>query len=429
MEITIRAIHNALGKSATLKGWVYNIRSSGKITFLQLRDGTGEMQVIAEKSTLSEKIWKNIHNVTIESAVIVQGKVTKHPKHEQYELQLSDIEIIHAAQEYPIGKKEHGPDFLLDHRHLWIRSPRQAAILRLRSEIIFILHEFYQKEGFYLTHTPTFTPNACEGTTDLFSVKYFDTKVYLSQNGQLYLEALAMALGKVYDMNPNFRAEKSKTRRHLTEFWTINPEIAFCTLDEALKLQERTIQYVCREILRRARPELKILERDTKVLETSAEATYPRMTHREAVQLLQSLGRKIGDKDDLGADDEALLMQQFETPLFVTHYPREIKPFYMERDPKDSSVVLNNDMLAPEGCGEIIGGGQRLVDYKALRENIQKAGLKLADFEWYLDLRRYGSVPHYGYGIGIERLVRWIAGIHHVRETIPFPRMLNRVTP
>ena|SRR3990167_3602397 len=426
---TLSHIAKFEGQHVQLKGWVFNMRSSGKIAFLQFRDGSGTIQVIAEKKSVSDELWADVQKLTIESAVIIDGTVTKHPKKDEYELQLKALEIVNIAQEYPIGKKDHGPDFLLDKRHLWIRSPTQAAILRVRSEILFAFHEFYQKEGFFLTHTPTFTPNSCEGTSDLFEVEYFDRKVYLSQNGQLYLEALAAALGKVYDLNPNFRAEKSKTRRHLTEFWTINPEIAFAGLEEGLRYQEETYKFLATRILERCAKDLALLERDTTTLANTARGDFPRLTHAEAVAKLQKLGSKIGPKDDLGAEDEAILTKQYDRPIFVTNYPKAIKPFYMPSPEGQPDVVINADMLAPEGYGEIVGGGARVSDYATMHERIKKAGLSLDDFDWYLDLRRFGSVPHYGYGIGIERTVRWITGIHHIRETIPFPRMLNRVNP
>lgn len=430
MEKTrIQHISALEGQTTQFQGWIYNARTSGKIAFLEFRDGSGEVQIIAEKSSLSDEVWNRITRLTIETSVIVTGKVAKHPKRDLFEVHLENIEIIQLAAEYPIGKKEHGPDFLLDNRHLWIRSPRQAAILRVRSEIIFLLHEFYQKQGFYLTNTPTFTPNSCEGTTDLFEVEYFDRKVYLTQNGQLYLEALAAALGRVYDLNPNFRAEKSKTRRHLTEFWSINPEIAFCEQAEGLRFQEETFKFLCKGILERCAKELQMLERDTKTLENTTQGNFPRLKHREAVSMLKKLGSDIKEADDLGADDEEILTRQFDRPIFITHYPKHIKPFYMAEDPNDPGYALNNDMLAPEGYGEIIGGGQRVPDYQTLTKRIEEAKLDMTEFAWYLDLRKFGSVPHYGYGIGIERTVRWICGLHHVRESIPFPRMLNRVTP
>jgi asparaginyl-tRNA synthetase len=373
--------------------------------------------------------WGQVETITLESSIRVTGVPKKHPKLAEYELHVSDLEVYNIAQEYPIGKKEHGVDFLMDQRHLWIRSPRQAAILRIRSAILKSFQDFYSSEGFYLTHTPSITANACEGSTDLFCIDYFGTPAFLSQNGQLYLEALAMALGKVYDLNPNFRAEKSSTRRHLIEFWTLNPEIAFCDLSQSIDYQEKTFVYLCKEILKVAKEDLQILERDTAALQKASEGNYPRLTHVEAVQMLRSLGSDIGERDDLGADDETILTKQFDRPIFITRYPAEVKSFYMEPDPADSSRVLNNDMLAPEGYGEIIGGSQRIADYNLLLEKIQQNNLKVKDYEWYLDLRKYGSVPHSGYGIGIERTVAWVCGLSHVREAIPFARTLNRVIP
>ncbi len=427
--ISLKDVKSKLDQEVSVQGWVYNFRSSGNIFFLQLRDGSGNIQAIVAKDTVSEKTWKMIERITIESSLEVTGVVKRHPTRDEYELQVQEAQIYAYAQEYPIGKKEHGPDFLLDNRHLWLRSPRQEAILRIRSAILFYLQEFYNKEGFYLTHTPTITGSACEGGSDLFEIDYFGEKAYLTQNGQLYLEALAMSLGKVYDLNPNFRAEKSKTRRHLIEFWTLNPEIAFCDLARSLDYQEKTFVYLCSKLLENHGDEFKILERDTTCIQNAAQGNFPRLTHRDATTKLQQLGSKIGDREDLGAEDETILTKQFDRPIFITRYPAEVKAFYMEPDPEDSTRVLNNDMLAPEGYGEIVGGSQRIADYDLLFQKIKDNNLNQKDYEWYLDLRRYGSVPHSGYGIGIERTVAWICGLEHVRESIPFPRLLNRLYP
>lgn len=417
-------------QSVTLSGWVYNFRSSGSIFFLQFRDGSGTIQCVVSKKDVAPAVWDACQKLTIESSVSVTGEIREEKRSASgYEMKVKEVRVIQIAEEYPIGKKEHGVDFLMDNRHLWIRAERQGAILRIRSEIVFAIQEFMRSEQFVLTHTPTFTPNACEGTSDLFEVQYFDEKAYLTQNGQLYLEALAMALGRVYDLNQNFRAEKSKTRRHLTEFWSVNPEAAFLTHEDSMALQERLIVAIVRAVLERCTKELSVLERDTKKLEQVIYGKFPRLRYHEAVQQLQKLGSDMKEGDDFGADDETMLTKQYDQPIFIERWPKVIKPFYMKTDPENSSLVLNNDLLAPEGYGEIVGGSQREDDYETLKASILKHKLPLNEFEWYLDLRRYGSVPHSGFGLGIERVVAWICGLEHVRETIPFPRLLNRIRP
>lgn len=417
------------GREVTIKGWVYNARSSGKITFLQLRDGTGFIQGIVHQPSVSAKAWADANRATIESSVIATGKVARHPKRDEYELQISDIEIVQVAEEYPIGKKEHGPDFLLDNRHLWLRSKRQWAIQRVRNSIINATYEWLNSNGFIKIDAPILTPAACEGTTTLFEVDYFDLgKAYLSQSGQLYIEAAIMSHGRVFDFGPTFRAEKSKTRRHLTEFWMMDAEMAFCDHEENMRIQEGLISHIVRRAIEGSGQELSILERDVARL-AKAQPPFPRMTHAEAVAGLRSMGSDIGPKDDLGGDDETMLTEKLDKPLFIERYPAEVKAFYMKRDPKDPKLALCSDLLAPEGFGEIIGGSQREDDYATLAKRIEEHKLPRSAFEWYLDLRRYGSVPHSGFGFGLERLTGWICGVRHIRETIPFPRMIARLTP
>jgi len=412
-----------LGQEVSLQGWIYNFRSSGKLFFLQFRDGVGFIQAIAEKAVIPA-------DLKIEASVKLTGKVAKHPKKEEYELQVSACQVIqNPITDYPISKKEHGPEFLLDNRHLWLRSRQQWAILRLRHLVKTSFCEFFNSQGFIELDTPTFTANACEGTTDLFKVKYFEGAAYLSQNGQLYLEAMSSAFGKVYDLCPNFRAEKSKTRKHLTEFWSLNPEMAFCEHEESLKIQEAGIKFMLQSVLNKGRTELAILERDITPLENTLKVPFLHYEYPEAIKELNKRGSKIKYGEDLGAEEEELLTKDADCCVVVKNWPKEIKPFYMKVHPQDKTRVLNADILAPRGFSEIVGGSQREDDYDILLANINKAKLNLADFEWYLDLRRYGSVPHCGFGIGIERMTRWVSGIHHIRETIPFPRMINRIKP
>jgi asparaginyl-tRNA synthetase len=428
-KISISEVSKYLGQDVRLQSWVFNFRSSGKIFFLQLRDGTGRIQGVISKNEVSDEAWESCEKLTMESSVIVTGVVNEDKRSPYgYEMQIKDIEVLQVAQEYPISKKEHGVDFLLDNRHLWLRSERQAAIMKVRNEIIWLMREFFRNEGFTLTDSPILTPTSCEGTTTLFSTQYFDETAYLSQSGQLYLEAMAMSLGKVYDFGPTFRAEKSKTRRHMMEFWMLDAEAAFMQHEENLKVQEKLVSYVVSNVLKSMKNELVLLERDTKLLE-KVQTPFPRMRYSAAVKKLQELGSDIKVGEDLGADDETMLMKQFDQPVFVTHYPTKIKAFYMQPDPEDPDVVLCDDMLAPEGYGEIIGGSERIWDLKLLEQRIKEHELSQKDFEWYVDLRRFGSVPHAGFGIGLERTVAWICGLDHVRETIPFPRLLNRLKP
>ncbi len=382
------------------------------------------------KDQVSEKAWEQTTQITIESSLIIMGEVSRHPKKEGvFELQATELSIVQRAEEFPIGKKEHGPDFLLDQRHLWLRVPVQWAIQRIRNEIIYATYDWMRENGYLKIDSPIFTPNACEGTTELFEIDYFGERTaYLSQSGQLYLEAAISSVGRCFDFGPVFRAEKSKTRRHLTEFWMMDAEAAFVEHEENMQIQEALIIFIVGRVLKNCHKELEILERDVEALE-KVQAPFIRMTHAEAIAKLRTLGSDIGDMDDLGADDETILTKEFDKPIFIEKYPAAVKAFYMKRDAEDPSRVLNSDLLAPEGYGEIIGGSQREDDYNALLERIREHGLSEKDFEWYLDLRKYGSVPHSGFGFGLERITAWICGIHHVRETIPFPRLINRLEP
>lgn len=429
MQIFVSDIARHVGETVIIKGWVYNLRSSGKITFLQIRDGSGFIQGIVHEPSVPAGTWDAARKLTLESSIVVKGEAAKHPKRDEFELHVKEIEIIQIAQEYPIGKKEHGPDFLLENRHLWLRSKKQWAIQRVRNTIINATYEWLGSAGFIKIDSPILTPAACEGTTTLFELDYFDLgKAYLSQSGQLYIEAAIMSHGRVFDFGPTFRAEKSKTRRHLTEFWMMDAEMAFCEHDENLKIQEELISHIVKRVLEKNRAELAILERDAGKLEKIS-PPFNRITHAEAVKALRKLGSDIKDEDDLGGDDETLLTEKMEKPLFVEKYPAKIKAFYMKRDHKYSDLALCADLLAPEGFGEIIGGSQREDDFDVLLERIKEHGLPRDAFEWYLDLRKYGSVPHSGFGFGLERLTGWICGIRHIRETIPFPRMISRITP
>jgi len=432
MEQTlVRDIAAKAGQDVLLKGWCYNFRSSGSIFFLQFRDGSGRIQAVVSKKEVPEEVWNACQSLSIEASVEVEGLVKAEPRSPSgFEIQAKAMRMVALpAAEFPIGKKEHGVEFLQDLRHLWLRSSRQEAILRVRDEIEFAMREFMKERGFTLTDSPIFTPNAAESTSELFEVKYFDEKAYLSQSGQLYLEATSSALGKTYCFGPTFRSEKSKTRRHLTEFWMLEAEASYMDYLQNMQLQEDMVVHVVKKVLANRREDLKTLERDVAPLEKVVEGGFPRITHAEAVAKLRELGSDIKEGDDLGADDETLLTQQYDKPIFVHHYPVEIKAFYMKPDPQDPTRVLNDDLLAPEGYGEIIGGSQRIDDLKLLEERIKSHGLPMEAFEWYLDIRRYGSVPHSGFGIGLERTVAWICKLPHVRETIPFARLLNRLKP
>ncbi|MBI4850213.1 MAG: asparagine--tRNA ligase [Acidobacteria bacterium] len=429
-QVYISDVAKHVGEEITIKGWLYNIRSSGKLMFPQLRDGSGIIQGVVFKKNIPESVWEACKNLTQESALIVKGT----PRADErapggFELDVTDVEVIQVAHDYPITPKEHGIEFLMDHRHLWLRSRRQHSILKVRAEIIRAVRDFFDDRDFTLCDTPIFTPAACEGTTTLFECDYFDDeKAYLTQSGQLYNEATAMAFGKVYCFGPTFRAEKSKTRRHLTEFWMVEPEIAYATLEDVMELAENFITFIVQRVLERRKEELKVLERDISKLENIA-PPFPRLHYNDAAKMLKEGGLAFEYGGDLGAPDETFLSEKYDKPLMVHRYPAPVKAFYMEPDPVDQNLSLSVDILAPEGYGEIIGGGQRMVSLDKLRERIAEHNLPESAFDWYLDLRKYGSVPHSGFGMGIERCVTWLCGIEHVRETIPFPRMLYRLKP
>ena len=427
--MTISSASDHVSKMVEIRGWLYNKRSSGKIQFLLIRDGSGIMQCILEKKKCSADTFRLADSLTQESSMIVRGVLSEEPRAPGgYELHVDDFEVIQIAEPFPITPKEHGVPFLLDHRHLWLRSQRQQAILRIRGEIVRGCRDFFDERGFLLVDAPIFTPSSCEGTSNLFDTDYFDEKAYLSQSGQLYMEAAAMAFGKVYCFGPTFRAEKSKTRRHLTEFWMIEPEVAFADLEDIMDLAEDFVVYLVERVLANMRDQLEVLERDTVPLER-VRKPFPRVRYSEAVALLHENGMDFREGDDFGGDEETVISNHFDRPVMVHRYPRECKAFYMKPDPENPEYSLGVDVLAPEGYGEILGGGQRSDDFQHVLEGIHKFELSREDFEWYLDLRKYGTVPHGGFGLGIERLITWICGIHHLRETIPFPRLINRLRP
>ena len=425
----IEEIGKQEGQEVTIKGWLQTKRSSGKIQFLIIRDGTGIIQGVISAASVTGEVFQQFEKVTQESSLIVRGKVRADKRAPSgYELDVTGYDIVSIAEEYPITPKEHGTAFLMEKRHLWLRSSRQHAILRIRDEIIRACRDFLHQEGFTLVDAPIFTPAACEGTTTLFETKYFDEKAYLTQSGQLYNEAACMALGKVYCFGPTFRAEKSKTRRHLTEFWMIEPEVAYAELNDVMELSENFISFIVRRVLENRKLELKTLERDVSTLE-NIQPPFPRISYDEAAKLLQEKGLEFQYGNDFGGTDETVLSESFDRPVMVHRYPAEVKAFYMQPDPEDPQKALCVDVLAPEGYGEVIGGSQRIHDYDLLLQRIKEHDLPVDAFEWYLDLRRYGSVPHSGFGMGIERMVSWICKLDHVRETIPFPRMLYRIYP
>ncbi|BBH20944.1 asparagine--tRNA ligase [Paenibacillus baekrokdamisoli] len=426
---TISQLHLHAGQSVWIGCWLNGKRSSGKIQFLQLRDGTGYIQGVVVKSEVVEASWEAAKTLTQESSLYVRGIVREEPRSPSgYELTVEEIEIIQVTQDYPITPKEHGVDYLMDRRHLWLRAPKQRAILVIRAEIIRAIQAFFDERGFTLVDPPILTPSSCEGTTNLFHTKYFDEDAYLTQSGQLYMEAAAMALGKVYSFGPTFRAEKSKTRRHLIEFWMIEPEMAFVDHEENLRVQEQFIAYVVQRVLSNCRLELETIGRDVSKLE-AIQAPFPRITYDEAIRLLQEQGQEIQWGEDFGAPHETAIAATYDRPVFITHYPASFKAFYMKPDPTRPEVVLCADMIAPEGYGEIIGGSQRIDDPELLAERFSEHELSVEAYQWYLDLRQYGTVPHSGFGLGLERTVAWICGLDHVRETIAFPRMLYRLYP
>jgi len=435
---TISTIGQHDGQSVTLRGWLYNKRESGKLLFPIFRDGTGVIQGVVAKNQVSPEVFDTVKNLTDESSVVVTGKVRADKRAPGgFEMDVTDIRVVQRVPDddpFPISRKEHGPDFLMEHRHLWVRTPRQCAILRIRAAIISAARNFFDHQGFVLTDPPILTPAACEGTTTLFPVDYFEEQAYLTQSGQLYIEAMAMALGKVYSFGPTFRAEKSKTRRHLTEFWMVEPEVAYAQLDDMMELAENLISHIVQTVVANRREDLKIIERDIAKLE-NIKAPFPRISYDDAVKLLQE-GHSKGQVEarfewggDFGSPDETFISSQFDKPVMIHRYPAKVKAFYMEPDPQRPELALCTDVLAPEGYGEIIGGSQRIGDYQLLLKRIRDHGLPEEAFKWYLDLRKYGGVPHSGFGMGIERAVAWICGLEHVRETIPFARTLTRIYP
>ena len=432
-RITIAKAAAHVGESVEIPGWLYNLRKSGKIVFPILRDGTGLMQCVAVKSALPEELFEELKHLTQESSLIVRGKIRAEARAPGgFELDVESAEVVQKVSEadpYPITPKDHGTDFLMDHRHLWLRSQRQHSIIRVRHEVIKAVRDYFDNNDFTLVDTPIFTPAACEGTTTLFEVNYFDDdKAYLTQSGQLYNEATAMAFGKTYCFGPTFRAEKSKTRRHLTEFWMVEPEMAWADLNDVKQLAEGLILYITGRVLDKKREELKVLERDVSKLESIA-GPFPRITYDDAVKILQANGSEIQWGGDFGGTDETILTQQFNQPVMVDRFPTAIKAFYMQPAPERPEVALGVDVLAPEGYGEIIGGGQRIHDPELLMQRIHDHKLPPEAFQWFIDLRKYGTVPHGGFGMGIERCVAWMCGLEHIRETIAFPRMLNRLRP
>jgi asparaginyl-tRNA synthetase len=435
-DIRVENISAYVGQEVTIKGWLYNRTDKGRLQFLQVRDGTGIVQVVAFEKQVAPEVFADIGRLTQESSLVVTGVVRADERAPGvpggYELGLTGLEIVQIAEEYPIAPKEHGVEFLMERRHLWIRSAQQWAILRIRATIIKAIRDWFDNNGFILMDTPILTPAACEGTTTLFETDYFGTPAYLSQSGQLYNEADIMAFGKVYCFGPTFRAEKSKTRRHIMEFWMVEPEMAYVDLEGCMEVGEQLVSYIVQQVLERRGPELKLIERDTGKLERIV-PPFPRITYDRAVEIINDLGRDQGVSiewgDDFGAPQETLLSEHFEKPVFVHHYPTAVKAFYMAQEPDRPETCKSVDLLAPEGYGEIIGGGERSPDIDFLEEQIKRHNLPRAAYEWYLDLRRYGSVYHSGFGLGVERTVAWICGLTHIRETIAFPRLLGRIYP
>ncbi len=430
MKTTISEVNKFVGEEVTIGAWLANKRSSGKIAFLQLRDGTGFIQGVVVKAEVDEDVFKTAKSITQETSLYVTGVVREDERSPfGYELTVTNIQVIHEAVDYPITPKEHGTEFLMDNRHLWLRSKRQHAVMKIRNEIIRATYEFFNNNGFTKVDPPILTGSAPEGTTELFQTKYFDEDAYLSQSGQLYMEAAAMALGKVFSFGPTFRAEKSKTRRHLIEFWMIEPEMAFYEHEDSLKVQEEYVAHIVQSVLKNCQLELKTLGRDVSKLE-KIQAPFPRISYDEAIEFLHEKGfNDIQWGDDFGAPHETAIAESYEKPVFITNYPKGIKPFYMQPAPDRDDVVLCADLIAPEGYGEIIGGSERIHDYDLMKQQLEKHGLTSEAYQWYLELRKYGSVPHSGFGLGLERTVAWISGVEHVRETIPFPRLLNRLYP
>lgn len=429
MTILVRHLKSHADETVTVRGWLANKRRGGKIGFLQIRDGSGIVQAVISRAEVSEEAWEDVKRATQESTVRVTGIARVDERAPGgVEIQATDFAVRSLTEDYPITKKEHGTGFLMEHRHLWLRSNRQRAALKVRSEVCQAIRDFFYEREYVLVDSPILTPTACEGTSTLFSTDYFGDQAYLSQSGQLYLEPACAAFGKVYCMGPTFRAEKSKTRRHLMEFWMVEPEVAFLDFEGVVRLAEEFLGYLAGRILERASEELEVLERDVSKIE-KVTGTFPRITYRRAIEILQQQGADIAHGDDFGGDDETVLANQFEQPVFVTHFPVDMKAFYMEPDPEDPEVSLAMDLLAPEGYGEIIGGSQRIHDHDLLLSRLEQHELPIEAFQWYLDVRKYGSFPHSGFGMGIERFVAWMCGLGHLRETIPYPRMLYKIYP
>jgi asparaginyl-tRNA synthetase len=430
VKTTIKEVYKHVGEEVTIGAWIANKRSSGKIAFLQLRDGSGFIQGVVVKAEVAEEVFQNAKSVTQETSVYVKGIVREDERSPfGYELGVTGLEVIHEAVDYPITPKNHGTEFLMDNRHLWLRSKKQHAIMKIRNEVIRATYEFFNENGFVKVDPPILTGSAPEGTSELFATKYFDEDAYLSQSGQLYMEAAAMALGKVFSFGPTFRAEKSKTRRHLIEFWMIEPEMAFIEFDDNLKVQEEYVSYIVQAVLRNCKLELGVLERDVTKLE-KIKAPFPRISYDDAIKFLNEKGfDDIQWGDDFGSPHETAIAESYDMPVFITHYPIGIKPFYMQPHPERDDVVLCADLIAPEGYGEIIGGSERVHDFDLLKQRLKEHNLDSDAYKWYLELRQYGSVPHSGFGLGLERTVAWISGTEHVREAIPFPRLLNRLYP
>ena len=430
MDIRLADAAAHVGKTVRISGWMYNKRSSGKLHFLQLRDGSNLIQGVVFQGSVTPEVFETAGKLTQESSVRVTGMLVDEPRSPTgVELQVSDIEVVQlCTEEFPINKADHGPDFLLEHRHLWLRTKKQWAIQRVRNTIIYATYEYLAQEGFIKIDAPIFTPTSCEDTTELFEVSYFEDIAYLSQSGQLYIEAAIFSFGRVFDFGPVFRSEKSKTRRHLTEFWMMDAEMAFVDYKGNMEIQEKLMFHIIQRVLEKNEYELTILERDLEPLR-KIKLPFIRMTHKDAVAKLREMGSDITENDDLGADDETMLTKAHDNPIFIEKYPYAVKAFYMKKDPENPFYALCADLLAPEGYGEIFGGSQREDSYDELLKEIKAHNLKQEDLQWYLDLRKYGSVPHSGFGFGLERIVTWLCGIHHVRESIPFPRMMNRITP
>ncbi|MDP8256409.1 MAG: asparagine--tRNA ligase [Candidatus Alcyoniella australis] len=429
-EVTIEQAAQLIGQNVTIKGWLYNRRSSKKLHFLQIRDGSGYIQAVMFKPEVGDEVFEAAGRIPFESSVILSGEAKADERSPLgYEIGVSELRVVNEARdEYPISKKEHGVDFLMEHRHLWLRSKRQHAILRVRAELVAAIRDYFDSNGFLLVDAPIFTPAACEGTTTLFQTDYFGDKAYLTQSGQLYMEAAAMAHGKVYCFGPTFRAEKSKTRRHLTEFWMVEPEVAFLDLDGDMDLAEDFLCYIVQRVVSKREPELRLLERDLSKLEL-VRKPFPRISYDQAVALIREQGLEFEDEDDFGAEHETAISKNYDRPVMIHRYPSAVKAFYMKRDPQRPQRALCVDVIAPEGVGEIIGGGQREDELDLLQQRIDEHGLPREAFQWYLDLRRYGGVPHAGFGLGVERTVGWLCGVPHVREVIPFPRLMTRIYP